>query len=133
MANSVAQTELRALVVENDASNRELLARVLRLHDCKADTAIGAHHGYQLVTQSVEPYDLLVTDLNMEPVDGVELLRQIGALPPQRHPRAMIVLSGYLADYYAKLAALHLSLELFQKPLHLPSLIAILNRLRSPS
>jgi DNA-binding response OmpR family regulator len=119
---------LRVLVVENDASSRELMARVLRLHDCHADTAIGAGQALSMLQR--DPYDLLITDLRMEPVDGVGLLRQVAALKPESRPRTVVVLSGYLQDYYDKLAAIELPLELFQKPLHLPSLVAILERLR---
>lgn len=119
---------LKVLVVENDASSRELLARVMRLHGCEADTAIGAQQGFTLLQR--DRYDLLITDLRMEPADGVDLLRQVAAMEPGDRPRASIVLSGFLQDYYDKLAALDLPLELFQKPLHLPSLVSIMERLR---
>src|SRR4051812_37718598 len=109
---------LSVLVVENDASSRELLARVLRLHGCNADTAIGTELGCAALAD--KPYDLLITDLRMDPTDGVELLRRIAAMPLERRPRAAAVLSGFLKDYYDKLATIDLPLELFQKPLHLP-------------
>jgi two-component system response regulator FlrC len=121
---------LNVLVVENDASSRELLARVLRLHGCHADTTIGAEQARAALLQN--RYDLLVTDLRMQPVDGVELLKSVASMDPARRPEGIIVLSGYLPDYYERLAALGLQLELFQKPLHLPSLISILTRLRQP-
>jgi two-component system, OmpR family, response regulator len=120
---------LRVLIVENDASSRELLARVLRLHECDADTAIGARQGLSLLRQR-PPYDLLVTDLRMEPEDGVELLRGVAEMDEPHRPRASVVLSGYLNDYYEKLTMIGLPLELFQKPIHLPSLVSILERLR---
>lgn len=119
---------LKVLVVENDASSRELLARVMRLHGCDADTAIGAQQAFTLLQRA--RYDLLITDLRMEPADGVDLLRHVAAMEPDDRPRASIVLSGFLQDYYDKLAALDLPLELFQKPLHLPSLVSIMERLR---
>ena len=119
---------LKVLVVENDASSRELLARVMRLHGCDADTAIGALQGLAIMHRS--RYDLLITDLRMEPTDGVELLRQVAAMEPASRPRVSVVLSGFLQDYYDKLVALDLPLELFQKPLHLPSLVSIMERLR---
>jgi two-component system, OmpR family, response regulator len=119
---------LKVLVVENDASSRELLARVMRLHGCNADTAIGAQQAFTLLQRT--PYDLLITDLRMEPTDGVDLLRHVAAMESDRRPRLSIVLSGFLQDYYDKLSALDLPLELFQKPLHLPSLVSILERLR---
>jgi CheY-like chemotaxis protein len=128
MLDSEQLKPLAVLVVENDASSRELMARVLRLHGCDADTAIGARQGLSLLRQ--QSYDLLVTDLRMDPIDGVELLRHVAAMKPETRPRAVAVLSGHLQDYYDKLAAVGLPLELFQKPLHLPSLVTILDRLR---
>jgi hypothetical protein len=51
-------------------------------------------------------------------------------MPKEERPRVSVVLSGFLQDYYDKLTALDLPLELFQKPLHLPSLVSIMERLR---
>jgi CheY-like chemotaxis protein len=124
-----SQPTLKVLVVENDASSGELLARVLRLHSCQADTAIGAEEGLKQLQQN--RYDLLVTDLRMEPLDGVHLLTQLETLELTQQPRASVVLSGYLQDYYEKLQTIRHPLELFQKPLHLPSLVAVLDRLRN--
>jgi CheY-like chemotaxis protein len=130
MPGASERAGLRALIVENDTSNRELLARVLRLRECQTDTAVGAQQGMALLREQPERYDLLITDLKMEPIDGVELLRQIEGAPAERRPRALVVLSGYLNEYYDKLSQLHLPLEIFQKPIHLPSLMNILDRLR---
>ena len=51
MSDSERLKPLAVLVVENDASSRELLARVLRLHGCDADTAIGARQALSLLQQ----------------------------------------------------------------------------------
>src|SRR5258705_8534844 len=80
-------TGLTALVVENDLASRELLARVLRLKGVDAQTAIGAAQAAALLLEAPGYYDLLVVDLNLEPVDGVELLRHVAALPPGQRPR----------------------------------------------
>jgi len=121
---------LQALIVENDATGRELLARVLRLHGFDADTAIGAHAAGVLLADPYRRYDLLVTDLRMEPVDGFTLLREVAALEPARRPRQIVVLSGYVDDYSTKLAGLELEVEVFQKPIHLPTLVKVLDKLR---
>lgn len=121
---------LQALIVENDATGRELLARVLRLHGFEADTTIGAHAARKLLADPHRRYDLLVTDLQMEPLDGLELLRDVAAIEPVRRPRQIVVLSGFIEDYAAKLAELQLEMELFQKPIHLPTLVKLLDKLR---
>jgi CheY-like chemotaxis protein len=119
----------RALVVENDLTSRELLARVLRQKGFDAQTAIGAAQAAALLLDTPVPYDLLVVDLNIEPVDGVELLRHLTALPKARQPRKIVVLSESLAPFYPRLSELRIELEMFQKPVHLPSLLKVVEGL----
>src|SRR5438132_1023503 len=82
----------RALVVENDLASRELIARVLRQKGFEAQTAIGAAQAAAILLNSPLPYELLLVDLNLEPVDGVELLRHLGSLPPDRRPRKIVAI-----------------------------------------
>ncbi|HEY7116541.1 MAG TPA: response regulator [Tepidisphaeraceae bacterium] len=119
----------RALVVENDLTSRELLARVLRLKGLDAHTAIGAAQAAALLLDSATPYDLLIVDLNLEPVDGIELLRHVAVLPTNRRPRRIVAISESLAPFYPRLSELQMELEMFQKPVHLPSLMKIVEAL----
>jgi len=116
----------RALVVENDLVGREMLARVLRQKGFEAQTAIGAAQAAAVLLHAGFGYDLLLVDLNLEPVDGVELLRHLVSLPPDHRPKKIVAISDSLAPFYPRLAELQLDLELFQKPLHLPSLMKVL-------
>lgn len=120
----------RALVVENDLVSRELLARVLRLKGVDAQTAIGAAQAAALLLEAPGYYDLLVVDLNLEPVDGVELLRHVAALPAARRPRRIVAISESLTPFYPRLSELRMELETFQKPLHLPSLMKVVEGLK---
>jgi CheY-like chemotaxis protein len=115
----------RALVVENDLASRELLARVLRLRGLVADTAIGAAQAAAALLGAGEPYDLLVVDLNLEPVDGVELLRHVATMPPERRPGRVVAIGDSLAAFYPRLTALKMEIEAFTKPVHLPSLLKV--------
>jgi CheY-like chemotaxis protein len=120
----------RALVVENDLSSRELLARVLRLRGLDAQTAVGLAQAAELLQSADTPYDLLVLDLNLEPVDGTELLRHVAALPSARRPARIVVIGHAVAPFYPRLSELQLPLELFQKPVHLPSLMKVVDALK---
>jgi PleD family two-component response regulator len=80
------QGVLRALVVENDLASRELLARVLRRKGMEAYTAVGVAQAASLLVEASCVFDLLVVDLNIEPVDGVELLRHVCGLAPENRP-----------------------------------------------
>jgi CheY-like chemotaxis protein len=120
----------KALVVENDLASRELLARVLRLKGVDAQTAIGAAQAAALLLEAPGHYDLLVVDLNLEPVDGVELLRHVAALPAGQRPGKIVVVSELLAPFYGRLSELRMELETFQKPIHLPSFMKVVEGLR---
>jgi CheY-like chemotaxis protein len=119
----------RALVVENDLTSRELLARVLRLKGVDAHTAIGAAQAAALLLDAPIPYDLLIVDLDLEPIDGVELLRHVATLPARRRPTSIVALSQSLAPFYPRLTELRLPIESFQKPVHLPSLMKVVEGL----
>jgi CheY-like chemotaxis protein len=125
-----AATPPRALIVENDLASRELLARVLRLRGLVADTAIGAAQAAAALLGAAEPYDLLVVDLNLEPVDGVELLRHVAAMPASRRPGRIVAIGESLATFYPRLSALKMEIEAFTKPVHLPSLMKVVEGVR---
>jgi CheY-like chemotaxis protein len=119
----------RALVVENDLASRELLARVLRRKGLDARTAVGAAQAAAHLLDTPGPYDLLIVDLDLGPVDGVELLRHVAALPAGRRPGRLVAISDNLAPYYPRLAELRIPVETFQKPVHLPTLMKVLDGL----
>jgi CheY-like chemotaxis protein len=122
----------RALVVENNLASRELLARVLRHKGVDAETAIGVGQAARLLGEGGGAgYDLLLVDLNLEPADGVELLRLVASGPAVGRPRRIVVISDALGPYYARLSEVGLELELFQKPLHLPSLMKVVDALKT--
>ncbi len=127
--DSVQRSAPRALVVENDLASRELLARVLRLKGLEAYTAIGAAQAAALLLDAPSAFDLLIVDLNLEPVDGVELLRHLAALPASQRPGKIVVISDSLTPFYPRLAELRMELEMFQKPVHLPSLMKVVEGL----
>lgn len=118
---------LVALVVENDLTSRELLARVLRARGMEAVTAIGAAQAAGLLLAEMN-FDLLVVDLGCG--DGVDLLKQVAVMAAARRPKKVAVLSDSLASDYPRLTALPIPVELFQKPLHVASLMKIVDDLR---
>jgi CheY-like chemotaxis protein len=121
----------RALLVENDLASRELLARVLRLKGLRADTAVGAAQAAAALLEASPPtpFDVLIVDLNLdEPVDGVEFLRHVAALPPDHRPRTIVAIGDSLAAFFPRLSELRLQVETFQKPVHLPTLIKVIEK-----
>jgi CheY-like chemotaxis protein len=87
----------KILVVEDDQNLRLTLTELLRMEGFTVVTARDGDEGY-LQAMTHQP-DLVITDLNMPILDGVELARllrrqrgKIGEIP-------IIALSGNLADY----------------------------------
>jgi hypothetical protein len=63
-------------------------------------------------------------------VDGVELLRHLAVLPETNRPRRIVAIADSLTPFYPRLAELRMQVEVFQKPIHLPSLMRVVEGLR---
>src|SRR4051794_4441840 len=81
----------RALVVDDDAEMRKMLAMVLRVGGYQVDTADGGEQAL-LLSAGAMP-DVVVTDLHMPGMDGVELLRKLRAIVPDL-PVIVLTASG---------------------------------------
>lgn len=74
-APSVIQGTLRVLIVDDHPSSRLLLKRQLATSGIVADEAENGEEALRHLQQ--QHYDLLITDLNMPAMDGIELTRQV--------------------------------------------------------
>jgi two-component system, OmpR family, response regulator MprA len=73
----------RILVVDDDASVRELMRRYLRRRGCLVDVAPDGAEALDRVARAA--FDAIVTDIEMPRVNGAELWRRVVALhPPMR-------------------------------------------------
>jgi len=66
----------RILIVEDDANTRTALARWLE-HDYDVTTACDGLEGLEIATTQSPPPDLILTDVWMPRVDGVEMVTRI--------------------------------------------------------
>lgn len=71
----------KILVVDDDASGRAMLALSLRQAGFAVDSAAGGPEALALI-EGGRPYDCLVTDARMDPMDGFELARRARGLRP---------------------------------------------------
>lgn len=87
------------LVVEDEKMIRQGLAAMIRRAPTPTETVLEARNGLQAmeILQS-QPVDLLVTDIRMPGMDGIELVAQTKSLP---HIPLAIVVSGYDDFHYA--------------------------------
>ena len=83
---------LRILAVDDMPDLLQPFALLLRLEGATVDTAIGGREALRLLEST--PYDLLISDIGMDGMDGYELIHEIRIRPGLRGLQA-IALSGY--------------------------------------
>jgi PAS domain S-box-containing protein len=85
----------RALIVDDNASAREVLARMTVALGLKADTAadgLDALRLVELADASDQPYDLVLLDWRMPGMDGVECTRLLCQREHRRHPTPTVLM-----------------------------------------
>lgn len=70
----------RILIIDDEANIRELLSRILTLEGYNVDTAENAEKGLKLLLS--EKYAVLITDVKLPDVNGVELVKKVKAKYP---------------------------------------------------
>jgi DNA-binding response OmpR family regulator len=72
---------MKLLIVEDEADFANALARGLRKQGYAVDVALDGEQGLELA--EVNEYDLLILDLNLPGMDGLDICRQLRAAQPQ--------------------------------------------------
>ena len=67
----------RILVVDDNESTRSILAEALEYEGFRVTTAANGQHAWDLVQHMPFSYDLVLTDMRMPAMDGIELLTKI--------------------------------------------------------
>lgn len=65
----------RILVIEDNPDSRDILAKLLRMSGYEVQSAADGESGYSAAIRLVP--DLIITDINMPGIDGIELLRRV--------------------------------------------------------
>ena len=112
---SISETTARVLAVDDEAHIRHAIVRALRLNHYAADEAGSGRRALELLGQS--PYDILLLDMRMPGMDGIEVMHRARAIQPEL---LIIVLTGHATldsaiaavklgavDYLLKPASLH--------------------------
>jgi two-component system response regulator AtoC len=101
----------RILVVDDELSMLEVLAEMLSREGYAVETTADADRAAALVQQGT--IDLVISDLKMEPTDGLELLRRIKRVDPEV---VVIVMTAYASYETAVEAMREGALEYIMKP-----------------
>jgi two-component system cell cycle response regulator CpdR len=116
----------RILLAEDDESMRNFLA----LNLARAGHEVEAYGDGDTAWEALqsEPFDLLLTDIVMPGVDGIELSRRAADL----HPKMRIMfITGFAAVALSSAAPAPREAKVLSKPFHLKDLVAEVERLTS--
>jgi excisionase family DNA binding protein len=89
------QTKPRVLVVDDEASIREMLSRTLALAQYEVDTAADATTALDHMRARGDEYDLMIADLKMPGMDGLALIRQVREI---KSNLPVIIITGFSTE-----------------------------------
>ncbi len=112
---------MRILVVDDDADFRENLLDILEAHGYAAVAAEDGFKALDLIKRS-EHFDVVLMDIKMPVMDGVETFRQIKEIDPDS---AVIMVTAYSRDDLVKDALREGAYAIFNKPVEIEKLLGI--------
>ena len=109
----------RVLVVDDEASIRELLSKTLALAEYEVDTAADATSALDRMRTGA--YDLMIADLKMPGMDGLTLIRQAKRI---KADMPVIIITGFSTESSA-IEAVNLGVAGYlTKPFRVPQVLA---------
>jgi excisionase family DNA binding protein len=109
----------RILVVDDEASIRDLLAKTLALAEYEVDTATDGRSALERLR--LYSYDLLIADLKMPGIDGLAVIREARRL---KADLPVIIITGYSTES-AAIEAVNLGVAGYlTKPFRVPQVLA---------
>lgn len=110
---------MRLLVIEDEKELCTTIAEGLRLNGYEADICFDGAEGLELMT--VEPYDLIILDLNLPSMDGMEILESFR----QENTQTPVVILSARGQISEKVAGLDAGAnDYITKPFHFEELEA---------
>jgi CheY-like chemotaxis protein len=89
---SVAEKNLRVLIVEDNDDSREILEKLLRMDGHRVSVAADGVSGYEAVRR--QRPDVVLLDIGLPGMDGYQVAQRIRAELPN-HPVRLVALTGY--------------------------------------
>jgi two-component system response regulator PilR (NtrC family) len=113
---------LKILVVDDERSMRELLEILLLRHGYDVQCARSGSEALNMIQG--RPFDLVITDIRMQPVNGLEVLKQCKAMSP-RTP--VIMISAYASTELAVEAMNEGAYDFFPKPFNNEQILSVIS------
>lgn len=128
MDNSILNPSRKVLVVDDDESIRDLCALVLCTAGYRVETAVNGADGLEKIKSSA--FDLVLTDLNMPELSGLELYH--AALGQEREGLRFLFMTGAASEEQIDCLS-SLGLKLLEKPFRISGLLdAVDSIMREP-
>ncbi|MDX1547491.1 MAG: response regulator, partial [Rhodothermales bacterium] len=119
-----APAALRLLVVEDNVVNRKVAQRMIERLGYSADFACNGQEALDALAR--HPYDVVLMDVQMPVMDGLEATRRLRALlPPERRPRVVAMTASAMDDQRAACTEAGMD-DFLSKPVQLAELAAVL-------
>ena len=117
---SAAKQRLRVLIVEDHAPTRAAMGKLIRSAGGDVTSARDGEEalGYLFTNR----FDVLLTDLQMPVMNGIELIAHVHKLPESHRPSRIIAISG---QYEAGVLSEHM-VQFMPKPLNMDTLLRAL-------
>ena len=110
---------MRLLIVEDEEDFVRALAQGLRQEGYAVDSAGNGQHGWELA--DVNEYDILLLDLNLPDIDGMEICRRIRLT----HPQLLIIMLTARGMLHQRIEGLDCGADDYLvKPFHFEELVA---------
>ncbi len=113
------------LVVEDDAAMRDLLQDTLSDEGYRVETAAGGYPGIARVQKG--GVDLVVTDVRMPDLDGLDMLREIRGAPVENPPHVIVITAFGSIDTAIKAVRLGAH-DYITKPFNLETLVLAVDK-----
>ena len=113
----------RLLVVDDDEASRSVVAEALQAEGYEVATARGGLEALALARE--QAFDLVVSDIRMPDLDGLELLRGLRAVTPEL---SVILMTAFGSVEAALRAIKEGAYDYVSKPLHLDELLLTVRR-----
>ncbi|WP_334074308.1 MULTISPECIES: response regulator [Paenibacillus] len=118
---------LRIAIVDDETSIREGLGKIIR-RESEQYEVIGTFSNGQeaLEFARAEQLDVVITDIRMPLMDGLELIKEIKAVKPETR---CIIMSGFTDFEYARQALRYSAVDYLLKPINKKQLLELLQKL----
>ncbi len=123
--SDVDRRSARLLIVEDNDVNRELLLKMLELMGHNVIAAAGGAEAVALVAKN--HFDLVLMDISMPEVDGIEAIRRIRARKLAPHTDIVALTAHAAADDHKRILAAGFA-EILTKPVNKRQLVEVIGR-----